>query len=693
MIRNYFVTAINNLLKHKLFSVINIAGLAIGLAACILIGLYVQNELAYDKQWQDAGRLFKLDTTLDRTGSNPSRSGGDSFLATPLLRQAFADEIEAAARVINFDQEVRLDGANVSVSIPEVDRDVTKVFDFAVLAGSLDSTLEVPGRLALGEATAVRLFGSVAKAMGQTLTVVASGPGAKDTQLTVTAVYRLPAGNSILSLPSLTLLDEAKYPYLRNWLILATNDYVKLRPGIDVNNLLARMPAVIDHGVDISGMQAGPGVTPSQRMRLRLVNIADVYLKAPETLQFGGNLTLVLAFSVISLLVLMIGCTNFTILSTVKATQRAREVALRKVVGARRGELIWQFLGESTLLVALALIVALMLVELLLPVFGNWVGKALQFDLLQPRVWLALLALTLLVSVTGGLYPAFVLSYFRPAATLKANRSNEPLSAAGLRNVLVTFQFAISIALMIATAIVWLQVQYTVNRDPGFDRDRLLVINNLMSRPGVRSRIDTLRQQVAALPGVTVTALSGHQPMQRINLSTIMMPYTLEGGDRTALQLPTLSIDPDFLAAYRIPLLAGRVFSAAEDTPATFFDFTVKRGSEQQGKAIINMAAARSMGFTQPAAALGQRVSTTSAYNGSLQTYTIVGVIGDTQFFGLRTAPRPELYLDTPYFADVLTIRFDGDGRQLLQQVTGIWNKLTDNAALSSSFVDQLLSA
>lgn len=181
--------------------------------------------------------------------------------------------------------------------------------------------------------------------------------------------------------------------------------------------------------------------------------------------------------------------------------------------------------------------------------------------------------------------------------------------------------------------------------------------------------------------------------MQRVNLSTIVVTYRQQGSEQTALQLPTLSVDSDFFRTYGIPVIAGRNFSDEQDQSATYFDLTLKPGSTQESRALVNATAARSMGFAQPADALGKRVTTTSVYNGSNQTFTIIGVVGDTQFFGLRTPPRAELYLNTPYFADVLTIRYRGSEESLLQQVTGIWNKVTDGAVLSDSYVDQLLEA
>lgn len=686
MFRNYLVIAVNNLLKNKLFSFINIAGLSIGLAACILIGLYVRNETSYDRHWTDVERLYRLDTTIDRTGSNPQRVGVNAYVALPALKRDFNEAIEYGAHVMATDAtEIRIGDETFSESIAQVDRDLLEIFDFEVLAGSLEATLEAPGRIALSEELALRYFGGNAEALGQTLQLTAGSA------LAVTAVYRFPERNTVLVLPSMTLLEESRFPYLNNWMILATQDYIKIRPGTNVADIAARLEDFTNRNVNIAQLQAGPGVEPADRVQFRFENISDVYLGAPS--QVSGSMPMVLAFSAISLLVLLIGSCNFTILSTAKATQRAREVALRKVNGACRGELILQFLGESFMLVLLATVLALALVEVALPLFESIVRRDLALDFGDPVITLGLAFLLLLVTLTGGLYPAFVLSSFRPAATLKANRSSEASGSLRLRSALVVFQFAISIALMIATAVIWLQVQYVAGRDPGFDRENLLVINNLTTRPDVAMRKMVLRERLAAEPGVVAASLSGHQPMQRVGLSTVVIGYTLGTGGGEAVQLPTLSVDYAFMDAYRIPLVAGRDFDETVDQPARFFDFTIVDPTViNEARALVNVTAARNLGFADPQEAIGAQLSGGSGFNRTRQVFTIIGVVGNTQFFSLRTEPRAELYIPEPNSTNVLTLRYEGNPQELLRRVKSIWREVMGDATLFTAFVDQLIA-
>jgi len=695
MLKNFLITTLSRLLRDKLFSGINIAGLSVSLAACILIGLYVHDELSYDKHWRNGERIYMLNTTLDSTGSNPRRVGVNSILAAPALKKYFAEEIEAAARLMRLDAEVRVDEFRSNASIFQVDGDVLEIFDFEEVAGDLRATLESPDRVALSEPEALRLFGGTTQALGKTISLLGTAPQ----EFNVTAVYRLPRKNSVVQLPALTLLDEDRYPYLKNWTILNSMDYLLLKADVNVNNIIERLPAFVDQRVDIGSLRAGPQVKPSERIQFGLVNVADVYLEAPDTVPNGGNFTLVLAFSAISLFVMLIGCTNFIILSMAKAMQRVPEVTLRKVLGARRGELVWQYLGESALLVAAALVLGLVIVEVLLPVFAAWIGKSLLLDLTSPLVWLSLASLVTLVIGAGGLYPAFALSYFRPASTLKTNRLALMGGSTRLRDVLVLFQFAITIVLMVSTATVYLQMRYTATRDPGYNRHNLLVLDGLMSRPEFsgmrRGQLLALQQRVEALPGVMGTSLSGHQPMQRNSLATIMVPYKLPGQDSIgSMQLPTLSVDSNFFSVYETPLVAGRGFSDELDQVSSFFDYlNMERGSSQQGRVLINAAAARYLGFSSAEEALGRQLDGVSPYNDSRQTFTIIGVVADTQFFSLRSEPRPELYLNTPYFANALTVRYQGNTENLLRGIDELWRELSDAELPNMKFVDEVLAS
>ena len=697
--KNYFKATIKHLVNSKLFSAINVLGLAIGLTACSLIALYVQDETSYDRHWTNAERIFRVNTTIDRTGSSRGTVNVTSAAALPALRRYFADELELGAYSVFKGNEIRIGDRRFDETILEVDRELIDIFELETVAGSLEAALEEPNRIALSAALAERLFAGE-DALDQTLTLVDSDGNVADYR--VGAVYRLPPGNTVLDLPAITRHDATARPYMMSWGILSGPTYVQLAPGVDVADIHSRMAAFVDQNVDISSMMAGPDVAPSDRVAFSFQNIADAYLYSPGA--GGGNATMVFAFSAVAALVLLIACFNFMILTTAKATQRAKEVAIRKIIGASRAQLIVQFLGESFLLALVSMLCSLALVEVMLPLFESLVGRSLEIPYSDPRVYLSLLALLGVVGLTSGLYPAFVLSHFRPAGTLSAHRLTEAQGSVSLRGVLVVFQFTVSIALIIATTVIYAQVQYTVNRDPGFDKENLLVIGSLLrvdnpiSRSNRGGRKETLRREIAALSEVTSVGLSVHQPGQTFGLSTITVPFTLLEGGSGAQPISILGVDAGFLGAYETPLIAGRDFDEDRDRESRLFPWrsfdvsAVDPAATSTSNVIINASAARLLGFAEAADAIGRQLrSGNSGFTALAETATIIGVVADTQFFSLRTEPRPEVYVFSPAFADVLTVRFRGSPQTLLAAVRDIWQAWAGDEPLAASFVDQNL--
>ena len=264
-----------------------------------------------------------------------------------------------------------------------------------------------------------------------------------------TAVYRIPGNTVFGDIPLLGLLDDKIAPPSRlDWVAPISGTYFKLKKGIDIETIKPLLPAFIDRHASMPD----PARKASDEFSLDFQKLETAYLDSPwDTYWPGGSKMMVMAFTGISLLILLIGCVNFTILTTAKATQRAREVAMRKVAGAKRKQLIVQFLGESTFIVLLSMILSIGVVEIMLPLFESIVGKSFSLNYTSPSTFLPLLGLLLIVGISGGLYPAVVLSGFRPGDTLKANQSKETRGSISLRQVLVVFQFSVSIILIIAT--------------------------------------------------------------------------------------------------------------------------------------------------------------------------------------------------------------------------------------------------
>lgn len=684
MFKNYLTTAINNLLGDKLYSGINVAGLAFGLAASILIALYVLDETSYDKHWENADRIYRVNTSVWSSAGGFALSAGTGGPVMPALQDFFPQAIEAGTRLISFATEVTLGNQRFEEAVYRVDSGFLDMFELESLAGSLKEALSDPAKVALRVDVAQRYFGagdSMADVLGKILTISSNGV-ARDYQ--VAAVYRFPAGNTVLDLPMLTLLDMSVLPSVyNNWGALTMYSFVQLQSGADIAAVTADLMRFSDQKVDISAMQAGPDVKPSDRLRFELQNITAIHLTSSfDDSRAGGNQTVVMAFTAIAVLVLLIGTINFTILTTAKATKRAKEVVLRKTNGAGRFELIGQFLGESFCMVLPAMLVACVLVELLLPVFETMVGKNLLISWLAPDTLFALGLVHIVVSLLGGLYPAFLLSHFRPATTLKASRLTESKASLSLRNLLVVFQFGVSIALIIATGVIYAQVRHAVNRDPGFNRENVLVIDNLNQRAEVNGRKDALKQQLLDLNDVAGATLSSHQPTQMLGFANFSAPYAVSGEDSATL-ITTLGVDADFFDTYQTEIVAGRGFSAALDQPAEIFP--QQAGGPPPSKVVINVSASRLLGFASPEAAVNSQIQ---IRRGDFDL-TIIGVAADTNFYSMNSVPRPEVYSFSLGFTDVLSVRFNGNSQAVLAQVRDTWRSVMGDAELSTSFAAQ----
>jgi putative ABC transport system permease protein len=349
---------------------------------------------------------------------------------------------------------------------------------------------------------------------------------------------------------------------------------------------------------------------------------------------------------------------------------------MRKTLGAKRKQLIVQFLGESFFIVLLAMALSLAIVQLLLPVFEAMVGKTLALSYSSPYTVLSLIALLVIVSISGGLYPAFILSGFRPSQTLKANRSAETKGSAVLRNVLVTFQFSISIILIIATAVIYAQIQYSSNRDPGYNKDNLFVINQLGFRPDLADRVDTLKQELLSLATVSDVGYSSLQPSRQ---QTGLGIFQLEGGSGANITINVSPVGFDFFKTYQIPLITGRDFDRDRDTP--------EMEQLPQRKVIINESAVRTLGLNNPEEALGKVISPP----GGNVAITIVGVVADSHLYSINAVPEATLFILNPGRPEVISVRFLGSKQAISEQVSTVWKNVMGDAQLYSDFVDQMV--
>ncbi|HVF93675.1 MAG TPA: FtsX-like permease family protein [Sphingomonas sp.] len=702
MWRNYLTVGIRALTKNRAYAVINILGLAIGLAACVLILLYVRYERSYDDWMTGADRVFQVQTHYKAT-----ESGGEemhlqvsAIAAGRALQKDYPQQVEALAWIRSFSPIVIQDGrAGEIEDLRMADADLFAVFEVPFVRGSAKTALPDAHSIALSESEARRRFGS-ADPIGKTLTIV---DNAGNVDYRVTGVFRDWPKNSSFSANAVARFDLGvqfadRLPVLTAWNSQQGWNYVKLRAADDAGLINSQMPAWEKRNIpdEVSG---GRKTNPGDVQDIRLANIRDVHLgEAQGAAATPGNDAFTVAtFAVIAVLVLGMACVNFTNLATARASQRAREVALRKVLGASKRQLITQFLSESVLVAVLAMLVALAAVELLLPSFNAFLDADIALNYVGAGgILLPLVALVLLVGLLGGLYPAFYLARFEPAKILKANKSAADAQGSGrLRNILVVGQFAVSIALIICTAIIYAQTVYARTADAGYQRDGLLQVGNLGYR-GVDGRDGQVTEQIRRIPGVVAAARTqiGVAPGGN-SVTSIYLP-----GSTQSVDLGDYSVEQDFFRAMGMKIVAGRALSETrgrDDTttppPSDPAYPAAARALAQRGaNVVLTEEATRRFGFRTPQEAIGKPLMgdmLPSEY-GQLPL-TVVGVVADARFRSIRDPLQAIIYtMRRNGFGDIV-VRFDGNPATIREQVETVWQRTIPQVPFNGRFADDIV--
>ena len=456
MFKNYITTAIRNLFRHKLYSLITIGGLAIGLAATVLILLFVYKETSYDTWVPNAERIYRLHTTYNIPGRDALRS----VRSSGPMRQAFQDnfeQIESATRLGYLTPRVFKDGAVYDQQVTFADPEFFEVFDLPLLQGDRASALADPRSLILSESTAKKYFGD-ASSLGQTLTLCCFGPGGENTDYQISGVIADTPENAHFEFSVIGLIEGNVEDFYGGWLPMNNYTYYKLKEGSSPDEITKQLPRFLDNNVPEGKMlQAEFGMTMSEFADLSLMPIQDIHLGAKfQAGDMGdirplGDRSLVTGFLLIAFLILAIATINFINLATARFMDRAREVSMRKVLGAGSRQITQQFLGEAVFAGLIALVLALGIVELVLPWYNELLSANLTLNLFgQGSILPEMILIAVVTGLVGGIYPAFYVARIHPAKILKANQSSETEGKSRLKNALVVFQFSISIALIIA---------------------------------------------------------------------------------------------------------------------------------------------------------------------------------------------------------------------------------------------------
>jgi putative ABC transport system permease protein len=697
MWRNYLTVAVRTLARNRAYTFINILGLALGLAACLLILLYVRYESSYDAWLPDSERIYQVQSTWHEPGQPISRSQNSPFPIRDTLASGFpaieALSVFAAGRTV-----LMRGGEPVFLEAASVDPSFFDIFRLDFVSGSAARALPDMNSVVLTEREAVRQFGT-ARAAGRTMTI---GAGAGRRDYRVSGVVRDLPGNSSLRLAVIFRRNPGDFDSLpagaKGWGNMNQQHYVKLRPGADAGAINAALPAWEKRVIAPQIIDGRPS-SQADILDLRLVPIAEVHLSDANqgALTPLGDRRSLATFGIVALLILGMAVMNFVNLSTARATQRAREVALRKVLGAGRGDLIAQLLGESLLMVALAMLVALAAVEVATAWSSSWIEADLRMAYFGEggMLW-PVLALLVVTGLLGGLYPAFYLSRFQPAAVLRANQAAAEAPGSGrLRTALVVVQFAIAIGLIVCTSIIYWQTRYVETVDPGFRRDGLIQIDSAWRFAGDSTEYEAARREMLKVPGVVAagrTALG--LAATNKSIQAVLAPGASQG-----LSMGVYGVDPDFFHTLDMRLLAGRflgdsegrdrMIRAAERTPP---EAAARELAARGVNVVVNRNAALLLGFADPERAVGKAIRA-SVDGDEVVPATIVGVVEDTRIRTARDAIEPLVYIYDPERTYQVVVRYAAARpREVMEGLARVWRKFEPEIPFQADFAEDLVA-
>lgn len=660
MFRNYIKIAWRNIRKHKFYASINVLGLTVGMTCCFLIFMFVRFELSYDNFQKKGDQLYRVVTDL-KTPTDLLEWSSTAAPVGPNLK-AFFPEVLNTVRVSGLDLLVQKgDNKYQEKKVAMADSSFFRIFSFPLLKGNPDKALAAPYSVVLSEKAARKYFGQ-ADPIGQSLFMEGKFTA------TVTGVMKDMPLNSHMNfdmLMSLSTLTKAWDPDRdKHWGNLSLNTYVVLPKGYDPMKLERKLPAFMkEHNTAMS---------ESNMYIFHLERFKDIYLRSARGSFVSGSLSNIYIFSVIAIFILFIAIINFINLATAKATERAREVGVRKSIGAFTTQLTFQFLCETILLSLIAFIFSLTLCQLLLPAFNELVGKTIRTSVFeQPHDLLWFSGIALGVGLLAGVYPALVLSAYKPVAVLKGTFSSGN-KGVFLRRGLVAFQFAVAIVLIAGVTIVYRQLSYMHRQELGFKKEQVLVLRF--------DRVDSLhviwpviKQQALQLPNVRGATFSSSVPGN--GWYGAHSEVETRSGEMQATNLNMYSVDDDFIKQYGMKVIAGRAFSPAfpTDTIEAF---------------MVNEATAASMGYANPADIVGKKFDQWGRKG------KIIGVVQNFNYESLKQKIVPLSFRPDPALFSFLSLNIStNDIPQTIASLKQLFERVAPQRRFDYFFLDEVFNS
>ena len=660
MIRTLFLSILRNIRKYSVFSSINIFGLTLGITSFILIFLFVISELSYDRYNEKADRIYRLciKAMVGDTKINQTYSSARMFRE---MREKYP-EIESGVKFLNWgDVLVRIGEKNFSEPmVMFADSTVFDVFTIPLLEGNPAAAINRPNTMVISETAAKKYFGNqnpVGKSIEMDL------GRSEMTRFEVTGVFKDLPSNSHVHFNLLCAL--ASFPRMladQGW---TSNNYITyflLKPGASAKELENKLKFYVLETAGVENYKQA--LAQGSYWVFFLQPLTSIHLHSDLNGEFepNGNIKYVYIFMVIGLFVLIIACINFMNLSTAKSMLRAREVGIRKTAGSTRGELIRQFLFESVILTFISLILALILVKIILPAYGEWLGRTLSFNLFS-SAWIipGLLLFGCMTGIIAGIYPAFYLSSFNPTRVLKAQTLAET-KGIGLRNVLVIVQFSASIFLIIGTLVINRQLNFIQNKDVGFIKENILILRT----PASFARVsNTFHEEIKQLAGVTGVTASSSLP----GFSFVNQGFGADGVER-GFSLNIISCDAGFDKTIGFKMVKGRFFSREFPTDSTGI--------------VLNETAIRVLGLKNP---IGTKMFD---FSRNQHKYHVIGVVKDFNYESVHSDIRPMGLINLNGEAgNYLVIRYEsGTSEQVTSMAKKIWEKLLPGIPFSYSYME-----
>ena len=655
MLRNYLVTAFRTLRKSKVSSLINISGLAIGMACCLIIYVYVKSELSYDSFHSKADRIFRF-YTIDEALGVTSNSVGITEPRMPAAAKEEIPEILNTTRVMNQGR-LRVEIGDKFVYTEDaksVESAFFEIFDFNLLDPGAATSFNHPRKAMLTETMAGKIFGG-GQAVGNVISI-------NDEDWEVVGLIQDESRHSHLKLDLLlslypTLADSSLAQYLDSWQGLGMVGYAELSGAASEEEVEAKMR-------ELALKNDAPEFWIPQLQPLK-----DIHLKSSGILFDGynqnkGDMAYVYSLSAVGLFVLLIATFNFMNLSTAQSSSRAREVGVRKVLGAFRYDLIKQHLGESLLVCTISAILAVLLVVIIAPKINLGLNTSVSaFIFGHQEVYLTILATTMIIGLLAGLYPAFVLSRFEAVSILRG-KFQTGQSGVALRKVLVVAQFAASITMIIGTIFIYRQITFIKNKSLGFNKDQVVTFN--MNDPGMVENMVAFRDRLQGYDAIEAVSTSSNMPGRTFGRTGV----TPEGAPEEEQDwiVSALSFDENYLKVMDLELSAGRFYSQ-------------ESGTDQEEAIIVNQALVSQVGWDDP---IGKKL-----IFGNGTERTIVGVVKDFHFASMRHRIEPLVMFFNPDANSNLSVRLKGDIPDVMEKVREEWGRVYSDYPFDYSFFDQ----